>query len=133
MANEIWWSYARGKQLYAFIWRKSDNKIWNGDDVVFETFTDVNIDDYVYKVNPVGTVGAKSQRYAVDFQSILPADTYDIQIFKQESDISHTPHADNDIVIAQGTLDWDGEEEITITGMVGVQARVLNVYDDREK
>ena len=126
MANEIWHSYEEGKTLYALIWQKTDDKVWNNTDSQFDTYTDADIDKYdVALTNQVD-----SNYYTVDFPaSITTAGVYRVQIFLQAAG---SPHADNDVEIAQGEITWGGTAEVTILVTSAEDSKVENVYGPGE-
>ncbi len=114
MANEIWNSFEEGNTLYALIWRKSDDKVY---DVVagsntFEVYVEANIDNYdTVLTNQGDGVGGFSNYYTADFPSDITAGVYRVQIYQQ---VGGSISADDDIEIAQGEIYWDGTAEIDI-------------------
>lgn len=149
MPNEIYDSFEEGNTLYALIWRKTDDKVY---DVVagsgtFDTYTDADIGDYDLPLSNI----VDSNYYTVDFPAGIAEGIYRVQIFLQAAG---SPHEDNDREIAHGEINWDGTDEITIsTVTVDVGdvisdisdldtkidlvltelQRVENVYDETEK
>lgn len=139
MANEIWNSFEEGKTLYALIWRKTDDKVYDvvaGSDT-FDTYADADIDTYDVVLANLDD----SDYYSVDFPSGISAGTYRVQILWQ---IGGSIDADADEVIAHGEIDWDGTAEITpstintkidtldtnVDLVLVEQQRVNNVYDE---
>ena len=105
--NEIWHSYDEADTLYALIWRKSDDKVWNNTDSQFDTYTDVDIDKY----DVVLTNQVDSDYHSVDFPSAIASGVYRVQIMLI---VGGGIHADNDLPVAQGEIAWDGAQEIDI-------------------
>ena len=126
MSNEIWHSFDEGNTLYALIWRKSDDKVWNNTDSTFDTYTDVDIDKYdVVLANQVD-----SDYYSVDFPSAITGTDlkrYRVQIMNQ---VAGGINADNDIAIAQGEIFWDGTAEVDVGTINITNQTVTNVYDE---
>ena len=126
MSNEIYHSFEEGNVLYALIWRKSDDKVWNNTDSQFDTYTDVDIDKYdVVLANQVD-----SDYYSVDFPSAITdsaTQTYRVQVMLQAGG---SIDADLDTAIAQGEIYWDGTSEVD-TGTINITNQtVTNVYDE---
>ena len=124
MANEIWHTFDEADDLYALIWRKTDDKVWNNTDSQFDVYTDADIDKYdVVLANQVD-----SDYHSVDFPSaIITEGVYRVQIFLI---VGAGIDADDDLGVAQGEIDWDGTQEIT-AGLINTDQRlVLNVYDE---
>lgn len=128
MANEIWTSFEEGETLYALIFRKTNDKVYDavaGSDT-FDTYTDADIDDYdVALANQ-----ADSDYYSVDFPSGISAGVYRIQILLQ---VGSSINADDDIVIAQGEIYWDGTAEFDLFIIGREQRKNLIIEDDTEK
>ena len=125
MANEIWHSYDEAETLYALIFQKTDDKVWNGTDSQFDTYTDADIDKYdVPLANHVD-----SDYHTVDFPSgITTAGVYRVQIMLQ---VGGSIDADDDICVAQGEIYWTGADEIDLLALAGQNGTVFNIYDDR--
>ena len=126
MANEIYHSFEEGNVLYALIWRKSDDKVWNNTDSQFDTYTDVDIDKYdVVLANQVD-----SDYYSVDFPAAITdsaTQTYRVQVMLQAGG---SIDADLDTAAAQGEIYWDGTSEVD-TGTINITNQtVTNVYDE---
>ncbi len=130
MAKEIWDSYDEAGILYALVWRKSDDKIYDRVAAAntFDTYTDADIATYNVELSNI----VDSDYHSVDFPSDITSGVYRIQIMLQDSAVADTPHADNDLPVAQGELFWDGTTEIDLFSAVNVGGRILNVYDERE-
>ena len=110
MANEIWYSFDEAEILYALIWRKTDDKVYDAVAAAntFDTYTDADIDDYNVEL----TNHVDSDYHSVDFPADITAGVYRVQIFVQDSAVADTPHADDDTPIAQGEIYWDGTAEL---------------------
>ncbi len=112
--------------MYALIWRKSDDKVWNNTDSQFDTYTDVDIDKYdVVLANQVD-----SDYYSVDFPAAITdsaTQTYRVQVMLQSGG---SIDADLDTAIAQGEIYWDGVSEKDIGTIVITNQTVTNVYDE---
>ena len=80
MGNEIWTTYNEGNNLYALIWRKADDYIWDNTGGAFVTpYTDADIDKYDVPL----TNHADSDYYSVDFPAAVVDTTtqsYRVQI-----------------------------------------------------
>ncbi len=133
MANEIWHTFDETEDLYALIWRKTDDKVWNNTDSQFDIYTDVDIDKYdVPLANQVD-----SDFHSVDFPSaITTAGVYRVQIFNI---IGVGIDADADLGVAQGELYWDGTAELdvftldnSITAAIQTGTTVFNEYGPGE-
>jgi len=126
MANEIYWSFGEEYTLYALIWRKTDDKVWNNTDETWDTYTDADIDKY----DVVLTNHVDSDYHSVDFPAaITTAGVYRVQVVWQ---VGGGIDADLDIVVANGELHWDGSAEIDLTAINNDQNIVTNVYDETE-
>ncbi len=126
MANEIWHSFDEGETLYALIWRKSDDKVWNNTDSQFDTYTDADIDKYdVVLANIVD-----SDYYSADFPAAITDSAlqpYRVQVMHQTGG---SIDADADRAVAQGEIQWDGTSEIDI-GTINInQTTVQNIYNE---
>lgn len=110
MANEIWHTWDEAGILYALIWRQTDNKVYDRVAAAdtFDTYTDADIATYNVEL----TNHADSDYHSVDFPSGISDGTYRVVIMLQDSVIADTPHADNDIGVAQGEIYWDGSAEL---------------------
>ncbi len=125
MANEIWHTYEEAKTLYALIWRKLDDKIYDvvaGSDT-FETYTDANIDNYDLLL----TNQVDSDYYSVDFPAGISAEIYHVQVMRQ---VGGTIDADADVGVAQGVMEWDGSNEINFGSIVGTLGQVHTTEDE---
>ena len=134
MANEIWHSYEEGNTLYALIWRKTDDKVY--DQVAaantFDTYTDAGILTYDLPLENLDD----SNYYSIDFPGDIAAGVYRVQIFLQAGG---SAHADNDMEIAQGEIYWDGDAEINIytldtsinDDIIGVDGDTLESLSDQ--
>ena len=125
MANEIYATYNEGADLYALIWRKSDDTVWNGLSSAFETYTDADIDEYDVPL----TNHVDSDYYSVDFPAaITTSGAYRVQIMLRPGAID----ADADFGIAQGEIQWGGTSEVTLLTLSSGASKVLNVYGEGE-
>jgi hypothetical protein len=124
LANEIWHSYEEGLTLYALIWRKTDDKIYDAvaGSGTFDTYTDADIDDYDVAL----TNHVDSDYYSADFPSGIASGTYRIQIMRQ---VGGSIDADADIAVAQGEFYWDGTTEIDLTTISAQVGQVHQVED----
>ena len=107
MANEIWHSFDEADSLYALIWRKTDDKVWNDTDSQFDTYTDADILKYDIPL----TNHVDSDYHTADFPSSITSGVYRVQVMHQ---IGGSIDADADIAVAQGEIYWDGSAEIDI-------------------
>ena len=129
MANEIYFSIDEAEILYALVWKKTDDKVFDESDGgdTFETYTDANIANY----NIPMAKQADSDYYTVDFPTVIATSgVYRVQVFKQDSAVADTPHADNDRVVGQGEIAWTGSAESDVYTLYLTQSKVLNVYDE---
>jgi hypothetical protein len=112
MANEIWHSYDETKTLYALIWRQTDDKVYDAVAAAntFDTYTDTDIDDYDIPL----TNHADSDYHSVDFPSDITVGVYRVQVFDQ---VGGSINADDDIVVAQGEIYWDGSAELNMSSL----------------
>ena len=125
MANEIYATYNEGADLYALIWRKSDDTVWNGLSSAFEPYTDADIDEYDVPL----TNHVDSDYYSVDFPAaITTSGAYRVQIMLRPGAID----ADADFGIAQGEIQWGGTSEVTLLTLSSGASKVLNVYGEVE-
>jgi len=134
VSNEIYHSYEEANILYALVWRKTDDAVY---DVVaasdtFVTYTDTDIDRY----DLVMTNQADSDYYSVDFPVDISAGVYRVQILLQNG---ASIDADADVVIAHGEIHWDGTAEITLSTidtsidtLTTEQSKTLNIYGPGE-
>lgn len=128
MANEIWCFHDEGATLYALIFDKDDDKVWNNTDETWDTYTDDDIDKYDIVLANQGTVGKKSDYYSVDFPAAITDEgTYRVVIMLQ---VGGSIDADDDEAAHQGEIHWDGEEEINLMYLNTRQNMILNIYDD---
>jgi len=126
LGSEIYHTFNEGNTLYALVWRKSDDKVWNNTDSQFDTYTDADIDKY--DIALVGQVD--SDYYVADFPSGISdseQQAYRVQIFLQDGG---SPHADDDVGIAQGEIFWNGSDEIDLGTINITNSTVTNVYDE---
>ena len=116
--------------MYALIWRKSDDKVWNNTDSQFDTYTDDDIDKYDVVLSNIGTGGKEGDYYSVDFPSAITdsaVQTYRVQIMFQ---VGGGIDADLDRAVAQGEIYWDGTEEKDVGTIVITNNTVTNNYDE---
>ena len=112
MANEIWHNFEEGNTLYAFIHRKTDDKIYDvaaGGDNFVTWEGDGSVGDY-----DLPMADHDGNYYSVDFPSGIAAGVYRVTVFLQAAG---APHADNDGALAQGEIAWDGTAEIDISAI----------------
>lgn len=125
MPNEIYATYDEGNTLYALIWRKADDLVWNDLSEAFETYTDADIDEYDIPL----TNQADSDYYSVDFPVAITgteAEAYRVQIMLQPGTID----ADADTGLFQGEIIWNGEEEIDLGIIFNTNQTTLNRYNE---
>ncbi len=108
MANEIWHNFSDSDNLYAFIYRRSDDKVY---DVVagsntFDTWADGDRGDYDLKL-----ATKSGDRHSVDFPSGISAGVYDVVIRLYQ--VEDAPALD-DSDVAQGVMYWDGTAELNL-------------------
>ena len=106
MSNEIYHSFDEAGVLYALIWRKSDDYIWDNTGSAFVTpYTDANIDRYDIPL----TNHADSDYHSADFPSAISQGVYRVQVMSR---VGGALDADADVPVAQGEIYWDGSAEI---------------------
>lgn len=107
MGNEIWHSYDEAYNLYALVWRQTDNTVYDFIGGTFATYTDVDIDRYdIPLVNQ-----ADSDFHVTDFPTVA-AGIYRVQIFHK---IGVGIDADADVVVCEGEVYWAGTAEMDIS------------------
>ena len=130
LSNEIWHSADETWTLYALIWRQTDDKVYDAVAAAntFDTYTDVDIDDYDV---PLAN-HADSDYHSVDFPGDISVGVYRVQVMLQ---VGGAIDADLDYAVAQGEIDWDGSAEDTLgtlsdqlDGLVGSAFKKTNVY-----
>ena len=128
MSNEIWATYEEGNDLYALVWRASDDKVWDNTASAWDTYTDADIDDYdVALANQ-----ADSDYYSVDFPAGITSTTqqaYRAQIMLRPGAID----ADADFTVGTLEIFWNGSEEITLGTINITNQTVTNVYEEEFK
>ncbi len=116
-------TFDEGNTLYALIWRKTDDLVFNNTTNAFVTYTDAAIADLVV---PMTNVESESDYYTVDFPSEITAEgNYRVQLMLQ---IGGNPDADLDFGIAHGEIQWGGTSEVTLLTLSIGASKVLNVY-----
>jgi hypothetical protein len=125
LANEIYATYDEGNTLYALIWRKADDLVWNDLSGAFETYTDADIDEYdIPLANQVD-----SDYYSADFPVAITGtdpEAYRVQVMLQPGAID----ADADFGIFQGEIIWDGTQEIDLGVLFTSNQTTLNRYNE---
>jgi hypothetical protein len=127
LANELWTSYVDGNTLYALVWSKSGDTVWNVTTEAFVAYAKASIGDYDIAMANVATL---SDYYTADFPvAITGTDptSYRVQIMLQTTG---APDADLDFALAQGEIVWDGTSEITLGTVTITNQTVTNVYGD---
>jgi hypothetical protein len=127
MPNEIYATYEEGNTLYALIWRKSDNLVFNNTSNTFVTYTDAAIADLFV---PLTNIESESDFYSVDFPSEINGTdpkAYRVQVMLQ---VGGSPDADLDFGIFQGEIFWDGTIEIDIGELYLTNQTTLNRYNE---
>ena len=125
MSNEIYAYFDEGNDLYALIFRKSDNKVWNELSNAFETYTDADIDEYDV---PLANI-VDSDYYSVDFPADITdtaTQAYRVQVMLRPGAID----ADADFTVGSLEIQWNGEKEIDLGIVFGSNQSVTNFYDD---
>ena len=105
MANEIWHSADETWVVYALVWRKTDDKVWNDTDSQFDTYTDADILKYDVPL----TNHVDSDYHTANFPSAIGAGVYRVQVMLQ---VGGAIDADLDYAIGQGEIYWDGTSEL---------------------
>lgn len=125
MANEIWHSYDESETLYALIFRKTDDKVYDNVSGEFDTYTDADILDYDVPL----TNHADSDYHSADFPTGIATGTYRVVIMERVGDAID---ADDDVPVAQGEIYWDynAGEEIDTTVLSTTIKKILNVYNE---
>ena len=127
LANEIWTTFEEGNTLYALIWRKADDFIWDNTGGAFVTpYTDADIGRY----DVVLANQADSDYYSVDFPAAITDTTtqaYRVQIMLQ---VAGSINADNDLGIAQGEIQWNGADEVDLGTVFVTNQTVNNTYNE---
>ena len=106
--NEIWNDYPSGNKLDAYVWQKSNDKVFDEADGgdTFETWEDGNVLNYDIPMTDNG-----GDYYSVDFPAVIKTKgIYRVAIALRAG----ANAAVGDKRIAQGELSWDGENEISI-------------------
>ena len=126
MANEIYAKYSSGNNLDAYIFRKTDDKVFDQSDgaETFETWVDGNVLNYD---NPMTDQG--DGFYSVDFPSIITTEGEYRVVVKLRSGANA---AVGDTGLFQGDIQWGGTTEVTLLSLSIGNARVVNVYGINE-
>ena len=127
MSNEIWHSYPSGNNLYALVFRKSDDFIWDVGDSAFEavgTWNDARAGECDIVMTDQG-----GDYYTVDFPSAITDTT--LQAYRTEVRVraGGSPDTD-DRPVAQGEIQWDGTSEVDIGTINITQSTVTNIYNE---
>ena len=126
MANEIWHDYPSGNNLDAYIFRKTDDAVFDENDGgdTFETWADGNVANYDVPMTDQG-----GDYYSVDFPAVITTSgIYRVAIALRAAGTA----AVGDRRIAQGEISWDGASEIVISGLTGSSFRHTNEYGPGE-
>ena len=105
MSNEIYHSSDEANTLYALVWRKTDDKVWNNTDSQWDTYADADIDKYDLLL----TNHVDSDYHSADFPTAIAQGVYRVQVMKITGGAMN---ADDDRAVAQGEIYWDGSAEI---------------------
>ncbi len=126
MANEIWHSYDEAYGLYALIWNKADDKIWDDTAEAWDEYTDADIQDYIVPM----TNHVDSDYHSADFPTAIATGVYRVQVMLVTD--PPLPDADADIAVAQGEIYWnhDTSSEIDPSTLSDRLNFVLNIYDE---
>jgi len=108
MANEIWHNFLSGDTLDAYVFKKTNDQVFDENDGgdTFEVWQDGNVANYDIPMTDNG-----GDYYSVDFPSVITtAGVYRIAIARRAGGTA----AVGDLRIAQGEIYWDGSAEIDI-------------------
>jgi len=127
MPNEIWHNFDESYTLYALIFRKSDDKVYNADEDAFETYTDADILEYDVPL----TNHADSDYHSADFPTTIATGIYRVAVMWR---IGGAIDADVDVPVAQGEMDWnyDTSSEVTPSVIINTLRGILNIYNESQ-
>ena len=125
MANEIWHNYDEAGVLYALIYRKTDDKVYDAVADAFDTYTDADILDYDVPL----TNHADSDYHSADFPTDIATGVYRVAIMLR---VGGAIDADIDYAVAQGEIYWDyaAGSEIDTSALSDQIRGILNIYDE---
>jgi len=127
MANEIWHNFDEAETLYALIYRKTDDKVYDqvAGENTFDTYTDADILTYDVPL----TNHADSDYHSVDFPTDIASGAYRVAIMWR---IGGAIDADIDEAVAQGEIYWDYDtsSEVDLITLSDKLNFVLNVYNE---
>lgn len=108
MANEIRYPFGTGETIDAYVFRKSDGKVWYPTGATFETWGTDSRAANDYKAVTLTEAASGAQWYAGDFPTaITTAAYYDVQLRLRAG----SSPANSDTVIGMSMIDWTGTEE----------------------
>ena len=124
MANEIWTKYPSGNSLDAYIFKQTDDKVFDQSDGgdTFEAWEDGNVLNYD---NPMTDQG--DGYYTVDFPAVITTLGVYRVVIKVRAGAGA---AVADKGVAQGEIYWSGTAEQTIQTIVITNNTTTNVYDE---
>ena len=108
MSNEIWNNFVSGNNLDAYVFKKTNDQVFDQSDGgdMFEVWVDGNVLNYDIPMTDQG-----GGHYTVDFPSVITTSgVYRIVIALRAGGSA----AVSDFRIAQGEMYWDGTAEIDI-------------------
>ena len=109
MSNEIWHNFPSGENLDAYVFKKTNDQVFDQADGgdTFEVWVDGNVLNYDIPMTDQG-----GDYYSVDFPAVITtAAVYRIAIGKRAG----ASAAVGDLRIAQGEIYWDGTAEEDIS------------------
>ncbi|KKM45579.1 hypothetical protein LCGC14_1560480 [marine sediment metagenome] len=126
MANEIWHNFPSGNSLDAYVFKKSDDKVFvesDGGDT-FEDWVNGNVLTYDIPMTDNG-----GDYYSVDFPAVITNST--LQAYRVAIAVrAGGSAAVGDIRISQGEIQWDGISEVDIGTINITQTSVTNIYEE---
>ncbi len=126
MANEIWYNFPSGNNLDAYVFKKSDDKVFDQADGgdTFEDWVNGNVLNYDIPMTDHG-----GDYYTVDFPAAITDTT--LQAYRTVIAVrAGGSAAVGDRRIAQGEIFWDGALESDIGTISITQTTVTNVYEE---
>ena len=109
MSNEIWHNFPSGENLDAYVFKKTNDQVFDQADGgdTFEVWVDGNVLNYDISMTDQG-----GDYYSVDFPAVITtAGVYRVVIAKRAGGSA----AVGDLRIAQGEIYWDGTAEEDIS------------------
>lgn len=117
MAGEIWHNYPSGNDLDAYVFKKTDDTVFDEDDGgdTFEAWEDGNVLNY-----DVPLTDHDGDYYSVDFPAVIVTDDIYRVVIALRAGVDA---AVGDRRIAQGEINWDGSAEITPSVLLTEQSK----------